>query len=966
MAPTPVNMDATHFCARPSGDMTSMICVDDLPDGMTIDGAPRKLSPAETQGMTSCGMMPKRPDPWMINHDDKIPVHNGRNGRNGFDQLKSFLYELMEDDAVPSGHRDTIGKLMSEFPDEPIPSNALIKISPTLTTSSNSSYNRRCFDQTDTRYQQARGYGRKEYCSYWIRHGECDYQQQGCLFKHEMPLEKELLETLGLRDIPRWYRDKYGLRSLLSTPDYPHAAHTTRLAIADPPHSKAIAYPENCADSALDKSVASSAVSHAHGNSGQSFQGPIIRSTRTIGGGKKGRGHGANGQQKGNGGRGNGNNQNQKSGETTHDGSSVVLMPESASSGTKTGKSGHRRSRSAWRRKISEISTSHVVNTNVNAGAMVKKTSPLANEVTLDDPNEQTTSQIVISLTPPSTKPSPVSSLAISYSSPVMPAPDTDPDIKATADSSKAEDSAGAKGNVDAVTVANDDNNTEENVTPTVSMPEVIPTGPKADRVPAGPKADRLPPTAAPFSPARSSVRGGSFASPSRRNEGSPTDVSPFGSARSRSYRANNSVSRRSRRAGNISTSSVATVRASQQPNFSQYVSPVQHPNPVHHASSARHMTTAQQMIPPQQASHATFGHPVGPNMPVTTPDFQLVPHPWHPNVRRMQGAGGPIDVVDNFPSFGGVRPLPFDYSDPSCPTIEITEASPVQDIVQGFPVHGPPAQGLPAQGISGQGLPGHGLPGHSLPGHSLPGHGLPGQPPSGHGFSRQGFAGPVSAGQGFTGPFPAGHGFTGPISPGHEFTGQGFPPSQPYVQGTSNWPVPAPGLPLPAGHPAGHPGNATNRSLNPNTAPFAPRRRNLAGNLSMTHREAYADDDYDSLDHDCHFRGLKGLWDHPGTYPANPRDAGHDGPTSGFTLDLSKHWLADEVRGILRGMAPDDHADRASAQKWANNTFGEVISENVNSLLDSEEDENPIPPPWDRGSEAFVPRHDGPFCNDL
>ncbi|KAJ5640628.1 Zinc finger CCCH-type [Penicillium herquei] len=168
MAPTPVNMDATHFCARPSGDITSMICVDDLPDGMTIDGAPRKLSPAETQGMTSCGMMPKRPEPWMINHDNKPPVHNGR---NGLDQLKSFLYELMEDDAVPSGHRDTIGKLMSEFSDEPIPSNALIKISPTLTTSSNSSYNRR----------QARGYGRKEYCSYWIRHGECDYQQQGRL-----------------------------------------------------------------------------------------------------------------------------------------------------------------------------------------------------------------------------------------------------------------------------------------------------------------------------------------------------------------------------------------------------------------------------------------------------------------------------------------------------------------------------------------------------------------------------------------------------------------------------------------------------------------------------------------------------------------------------------------------------------------------------------------------------------------
>jgi hypothetical protein len=78
---------------------------------------------------------------------------------------------------------------------------------------------------------------KKEFCSYWIRHGECDYQQQGeypshpshpnnrhddanpssagCLYKHEMPTDPALLEKLGLRDIPRWYREKYGVPSLL-------------------------------------------------------------------------------------------------------------------------------------------------------------------------------------------------------------------------------------------------------------------------------------------------------------------------------------------------------------------------------------------------------------------------------------------------------------------------------------------------------------------------------------------------------------------------------------------------------------------------------------------------------------------------------------------------------------------------------------------------------------------------------
>ena len=55
----------------------------------------------------------------------------------------------------------------------------------------------------------------KEYCSYWLRHGECDYAQQGCLYKHEMPLDRGVLEKLGLRDIPRWYREKHGLASYL-------------------------------------------------------------------------------------------------------------------------------------------------------------------------------------------------------------------------------------------------------------------------------------------------------------------------------------------------------------------------------------------------------------------------------------------------------------------------------------------------------------------------------------------------------------------------------------------------------------------------------------------------------------------------------------------------------------------------------------------------------------------------------
>ncbi|KAI6815713.1 hypothetical protein KC340_g15442 [Hortaea werneckii] len=49
---------------------------------------------------------------------------------------------------------------------------------------------------------------KKEYCTYWIRTGECDYMQQGCLYKHEMP-DKATLEKIGLgRSLPRWWIEK--------------------------------------------------------------------------------------------------------------------------------------------------------------------------------------------------------------------------------------------------------------------------------------------------------------------------------------------------------------------------------------------------------------------------------------------------------------------------------------------------------------------------------------------------------------------------------------------------------------------------------------------------------------------------------------------------------------------------------------------------------------------------------------
>jgi hypothetical protein len=54
----------------------------------------------------------------------------------------------------------------------------------------------------------------KVYCSHWLKTGECSFVQQGCLYKHEMPMDLPTLLSLGLRDIPDWYRQANGLGSL--------------------------------------------------------------------------------------------------------------------------------------------------------------------------------------------------------------------------------------------------------------------------------------------------------------------------------------------------------------------------------------------------------------------------------------------------------------------------------------------------------------------------------------------------------------------------------------------------------------------------------------------------------------------------------------------------------------------------------------------------------------------------------
>ncbi|KAL2821942.1 hypothetical protein BJX63DRAFT_175629 [Aspergillus granulosus] len=231
------------FCTRPNGTLTPLIAVDELPAHITIRGAPRVLSTNETQGMTSLGSVSPRGQTYTVEGTTALPEsrpsstsctsHRARNH-----DIQSSLMKVLADENIPASQRLALRNLLQQSASQNWQVNNLPGpgcLVPNHGGSPGSGSGRQNLNHRSVK---------KEYCSYWIRHGECDYQQQGCLYKHEMPLDRSMLEKLGLRDIPRWYREKYNVPSLLPNGHglpRPHTANSQ--AWKDDAGFKTIQYP---------------------------------------------------------------------------------------------------------------------------------------------------------------------------------------------------------------------------------------------------------------------------------------------------------------------------------------------------------------------------------------------------------------------------------------------------------------------------------------------------------------------------------------------------------------------------------------------------------------------------------------------------------------------------------------------------------------------------------------------------
>ncbi|KAJ6017550.1 hypothetical protein N7451_000929 [Penicillium sp. IBT 35674x] len=252
------------ICARPEGNFTPLVPLDEFPPNISIRGVSRILTPAQTQGMTSCGMARARTEPWAFEGASTLAPPS----KNDLTELKSALIKMIGDNSLPTHYRDLIQNIMSRCLINVPCAQATTSATPAtaVPASANKGTPLPGDDRrASTSREQDRIPNRKKYCSYWIRHGECDYLQQGCMYKHEMPLEPGLIEELGLRDIPRWYREKYNVPSLLhATYHRPQA----QLSITGQPQQKAIEYNEP------------SAASHDHGNNAENANHRVNNSGR--------------------------------------------------------------------------------------------------------------------------------------------------------------------------------------------------------------------------------------------------------------------------------------------------------------------------------------------------------------------------------------------------------------------------------------------------------------------------------------------------------------------------------------------------------------------------------------------------------------------------------------------------------------------------------------------------------------
>lgn len=260
MPPQPSQPTLLYFCSRTNGLLVPLIPADELPFNVRLQGVPRVIQLDQAHGMKYVGTAPnttgitfkQEDDTNTMQRSNQLPATSHIRGQSNtlVNPFKQYLAPnaLARQALAQSANNQAAASSSSTISSRPVLAHEMasnwrsnnippsVPVSdPTFTSNPNPADKAQFLidaivGSTSGAAEAARiGYepkstaippsgslpdqDKKEFCTYWIRTGECDYTQQGCLYKHEMP-DRATLEKIGFRTMPRWWAEKQSVVKL--------------------------------------------------------------------------------------------------------------------------------------------------------------------------------------------------------------------------------------------------------------------------------------------------------------------------------------------------------------------------------------------------------------------------------------------------------------------------------------------------------------------------------------------------------------------------------------------------------------------------------------------------------------------------------------------------------------------------------------------------------------------------------
>lgn len=218
------------FVLRQNGSLVPLVAMDEMPHNIRIEGVPRTMTLKDTVGMVNIGEYSSRHGHHQVQDTNSLSESYKNMSSRPIRPTMIQDARLTEQVASPVFIKTPVG-LFSAGPkkaygiEEQPPFDTELESNSTVKTPKDkiaeifgSVKELPAWKDTSRLGPRELVRGKKIYCTHWMSTGECDYAQQGCLYKHEMPLDIEILNFLGYQDIPKWYREQHGMGRLTATP----------------------------------------------------------------------------------------------------------------------------------------------------------------------------------------------------------------------------------------------------------------------------------------------------------------------------------------------------------------------------------------------------------------------------------------------------------------------------------------------------------------------------------------------------------------------------------------------------------------------------------------------------------------------------------------------------------------------------------------------------------------------------